>query len=282
MPVYKVTYFMRYGTFGASFSLLRTSGAIIDNVNPARNLRSVFGQLLGVGVELPYYRISDVAIKRDSLYQEEPAIVIGNTTSSGSPNSWVQIKAAQDDPPDFGNVAILIDLFVSAVSKGRVFLRLVPDSLVKYPGGMDISGNWDKAFTRFQKLLKADSWQVSTAASTAVNPQYDIVDLDFVVLGGLLTVTTLVNHTFAPGDTVRIGRTKNTSGVNGTYKVSTTPAANQFVVRLTSTPSLGDQPSGYAREITPAVQNIDTANIKGVSARKCGRPFGASVGRRSV
>jgi len=248
---------------------------------PSRNLRSVFGQLLGVGVEIPYWRVSDEGIKRDSLYQQEPAVVIGGglQVGHGGPG-WAQIKAAVEDAPDFGNTAVLVDLIVSSVAKGRIFLRLIPDSIIAYPGGLLLTPNWEAAFARFSELLKNDGWQIKVAASTAVNPQLPISFLSFDSLTSELTVILFNQHTWLAGETVRIGGTQGSTGINGTYIITATPANNEFKVRLTTVPTLGTQPSGYARRLFPDFQIIGEAKAKRVTGRKAGRPFGTLVGRR--
>jgi hypothetical protein len=281
MPLMKATWFARYKTFGYSWSLYKDVLNLSAMLVPAKDLRTAWGQLLGMDVELPYFRVSEESVKRDSLYQETPAITVG-PGSAPAPTTWNQIKSAMNSLPDYGGTALLIDFIVSASAKGRFFLRLIPDDIVRYPDGFVQDPGWEKAFKTFSKVLAIDSWMVKTAASTAVNPQLPIRFLQWQPLTMTLEVETFGNHNLNVSDTVRIGQTKGSTGVNGTYFIYAITDATHFRVILSSAPTLGNQPSGYARKISPAYQGIAEARVKGVTGRKPGRPFGSSVGRRPV
>jgi len=277
----KVTWFLRYKQAGYSFSLYLVTPDLSTALPKAKRLAGLYMRLMGEGVEMPFFRVSDVAVTGDSLFLEEGIITVspgGTVTQPG----WAGAKAWLSDAPDFGTTAILVTFVADASSKGRMYMRLIPDGLIAYPSGYTSDPNWDKGFRDLEKEIVTQGWAMKSTASNAVNPVHKINQFTKPLAPDNVTITTHTTHGILAGERLRVGKVQGGSGLNGTWKALTVPTPLSITLEASQGADITGAMNGEVRKLTTGYTAIQSLIIRGVTGRKIGRPFGVPVGRRSV
>lgn len=275
----RCTFFVRYKEAGVSFALYQLTEGLAAIAPQVDRLAQSWLSLLGVGVELPYVRVSFEKIRGDVLFLKKRYITIiaGNQPV---PPGWVGVKGSTGGDPDFRDVSVQINWSSSTVERGRTFMRYQPDSMWTNPNGLEIDPNWDNSFEKMLKLMKADQWRIKATASDVTRPPHPVLRVESLVIGGPLQVTTSEPHLMAQGHTVRLGKVEGTPSVNGVHKVTGPVTATTFFLQGTTGTGVLIGQKGYARHLETVYPLIHDANPSRVTTRKAGRPFGSPVGRR--
>lgn len=287
----KVTFFVRYKQAGCSFSLYKKPDTLkelvlqspIDKLSPIDRFVDSYVPLLGAGVEVPYVRISNEALKGDSEFYDRPRIAISTGSVNPASSKTRQVKTVTSDESDFYNTAVNVVLYASSTQKGRMFMRFVPDNIINYPVGLNPEGEWVKAFDRWKAVVAKDGWCIRALADYTTAPEKVVKNITRTVAGANLLVTTDGAHGIAPGKTVRISRSvPETTFKNGLYICDSTLTPDTMLLRNTPGSQLTVATAGTVRRHELEFVPIIDMSARNVTGRKAGRPFGLPVGRRKV
>ena len=283
----KATFVFRYKQAGYSFSLYNICPSLESLADPKTgkgpidNLLKQYMQLLGTNVESPYCRVSDEALRGDSLFFDRTYQTISTSTvPPATAINQVLVKTIEDDYPDFYDTSALVVLAASTTQKGRIFMRFLPDNIVNYPIGLNPDVNWDKQFTRFVQQLITDKWCVKCLADANTEKPINIQTVTRTAPGANLLVTTFATHGYAAQNVVRLSKVQGAPSINGIYTVDTVPTGTTFTLANTSGLALGGYTLGTVRRRIVQYPAITAGGYRYVTRRKAGRPFGAPVGRR--
>lgn len=283
----KVTFVYRYKQAGYTFSLYNVCPSLESLADPKTgkgpvdNLQKAFMQLLGTTVESPYVRVSDEALRGDSLFFDRNYITIGpETTPQQTAINVVQVKVIIDDFPDFYDTGALVIFAASTTQKGRMTLRFIPDSIINYPIGLNPDRNWDNGFRKFAAQLVADKWCVKCLADANTEKPFQIQTVTRTAAGTNLLVTTFATHGYAAQNVVRLSKVQGLPNINGIYTIDTVPTGTTFTLANTKGDQLAGWTLGNVRRRIIQYPAITSAGYRYVTRRKAGRPFGAPVGRR--
>lgn len=285
MPfLFKVSFFLKHGIGGHSFSLFRQDDGYNDALARSRDLLKVYMPLLGTGTECNYIRVSRNDIPGDARVTAERRIVIGGDVTA--PLGAIQHKAVVADPPDPQFTALLINLGSSATAKGRHFMRLIPDISVAEGGVFQPSLDFTKQFDKLKdELTKNTPWGIM---HVPVGPDVRKPVVVIEETNGLYPVVeTSGPHGFTVGAKIRIGGLKGAAADK--FNITTTVKAVVSAVRFSLNEAKGtanneytQNPPGYACSVEKAFAPlaVDYIEYVRIVSRRHGRPFGLAVGRR--
>lgn len=290
----KCTFFLTYKTAGVSFSLFNNPNSLaaltlagVDGKSAIDRVWESYLPLLGVGVDAPYVRISDVLQAGDTEFYDKVWYTITPGASFGTPalpNAGnVSPKARYvipviPDAPDFYDTSALISLSASATQKGRLFMRFQPDSIVKYPAGLNPPQNWIDAFAVFIQVLKTGQWCIRALADETSQPKHEIQTISRTASGDNVTVASYDTLAYPPKSLVRISRS-SVNTYNGIFVVDTL-VDGKVTLRNTAGTSTGKLSSGGFIRLRQYTYPVITAGTyRRVSRRKAGRPFASPVGK---
>lgn len=281
MAIYKVTFFFRSGVVGWTENYYTEQGTHVQAALQARNLAVPRMRLCGVGVDMPYIRISDIQIRGDAFDDGDP----GYTTTVGKPGALLVKSVTDPERADVGNVAAIFNISLQNVTVGRVFARGLPDAFNVNDRVFDPDVNWDKAFNVFQKAFTGPNggWCVLRKSKSTPANTGNIFAL-VAVLGANLSITHTQNVTFVPGTIIAVRGVKTIDGkrFSGNFPVVTSNAGVTTIYKTFADP----QPvftlnKGTVQSATPGTLNtLFISYSRLTTTRKAGRPFGAPVGRR--
>jgi hypothetical protein len=286
--VAKCTFFLRYQQAGVSFNIYSKPDnleAMLQPTGAAKNSKIdrfwlTFLPMLGSGITGPYVRISNEAVRNDSLFFDKQYLTISTNDIPQNGINVVQVKVIDSDEPDFCNTSALVSLAASSTQKGRLFMRFIPDNIVDYPVGLNPTIEWDKQFKKWVALLVADQWCIRCLADDVTQPPKPIQKVFRTASGENLSVTTYENHGYNVKDVVRISKVSGSAGTNGIFTVDTVTNATTFTLRNTTGTTINVGTGGFARKRVFEYPTITNAGYRRVTGRKAGRPFGSPVGRR--
>jgi len=286
MSLFKVTWFFTYKKAGYSFSLFETNVDINAVLGHAESFNLKTLELLGVGVTSEYIRVSDEANQGDALVRSR---VIGASGTAEDGTGWFSsVIAAEDSPPDPGSVALMITLGASATAKGRMFMRLVPDSLVVRGPTFIPSVAWTLAFNRWANFLtEAPAYQIRVIPKVGIRRKSLSQTRTDAADPAHITMNTIIPNGLVVGDIVLIGGLTGAlaylNGYLGYVDGVTSPTT--FTLGWGGAPFVGVVQLfqvGYVIKQSKQVFDLTRPNVawSRIVTRKIGRPFGQPVGRR--
>lgn len=281
MAIFKVTFFFRSGVVGWSENYYTEQGTHAQVAIHARNLAIARMRLCGVGIDLPFLRISDLQIRGDSFDDGEP----GYTTSPAHAGFNLVKSVADPERADVGNVATIFTISSQNVAVGRIFARGLPDDFNINDRVFNPDSNWDKAFIGFQKTFSnAQSGWCVLRKSKSTPGNTGSLFAALAVLGSNLSIVHTANVTFVPGTIVALRgmRTHTGQRFSGNFSVVTSNAGTTTVYKTFSDPQpLFTLNKGTIQSATPGTLNgLNISYGRLTTTRKSGRPFGVPLGRR--
>lgn len=282
MPRYKVTYFFNSKVNGWTESYYCEQPNDIAACAAARKLAVQRIQLCGTQVDLAKIRVSDQAIRGDSISDGGGGYTTG--TSVTSPEFTISKSYPAGERVDVAWNALLVTISKDNVGLGRVFMRGIADSQFVGSRAFIPAIDWKRQWARFSQLYAnpLEGWGLlRKPKSTAANTFKIISALS--LNGTDIAIKMDAGFACAVGTMVCIRGLKSDQGtLSATLRCtsSTTPIfgfAKQF-----NNPQPNFLPNtGTAQVATPTfVTGLDmTYDLP--TSRRSGRPFGAQVGRRS-
>ena len=281
MSIYKCKMFFRSGIVGWTENYYTDQGSHAQAALSVRKLAVKRIMLCGVGIDLPFIRISDISIRGDSFDDGDP----GYTTTAGKPG-FLWVKSVTDpEKADVAGVAALFTISAQNVAVGRIYARGLPDDFDVADRIFAPDINWDKAFTAFSKEFSSAAGNyvvIRKLKSTPANT--GTIQALQAVLGANLVVLHSTNVTFSAGQLVAIRGCKTTDGkrFSGNFVVVTSTPGNTHVYKTFADPQpVFSLNKGTIQSATPGVLNqLNISYARLTTTRKAGRPFGVPVGRR--
>lgn len=281
MPTWKVTYFMNSGVAGWSESYYCEQPNQQTMSVAANSLGKFRMRLCGEGINLPYVRISDIAVRGDAVLDSFPPM----STGEGGivPPGYSFIKPAVNSPADVAWTSVIVQLSSNNLSVGRIFMRGVNDEFFLNDKIFRPDLMWITSFKAYQKEINnaANGWGVIRApASTPANTFR--IGSAVAVLGSNLSLTTGAGFTVAPGQPVKIRGLKSDQGIfSGTFFAQTFAAGILTINKTFSNPQpIFENNKGTVMIAVPGFTQSLLPFYRSATTRHTGRPFGAPVGRR--
>lgn len=229
--------------------------------------------LLGTGSVLEAIRVSDEAIRNDSLIQLTPPVAAGPGVGN----------AIRDTP---GN-AWLCRIQAGALYRRQLWLRGIPDSWIVWDQTLrkyEIPAILQARFDAFRDALVAKTFRIrATEKSPTVNPLKPITAIA-ADPSGVWKMTSPV-HGLANQDYVRISGTKgsNVKQFRGIWQIFGV-TADTFFIPLVVVPTspvwyIG---GGMVQRRTTSYKVIDGGTLLRPALRRTGRAFFVPAGRRPV
>jgi len=285
MALYKVTWFLKYGRGGFSFSHFNENAVGYAGTQTlALRIARRYLVLCGGGVVLHDIRVSDDTIKGDSLVTSTD---LNSINAQVSTMGGIQIKTAVTDTPDAQWTAFLLRLGNSPSVYGHQFMRGIPDQMEVLPGGITPDANWDTALEDYIDSLVTDGWGMKGIVRTATSRKKI---LSIAIALGTATITTDVAHGLIPGQKIRIGGFSGGANavVNGAWLVQGVTNGTTFTVD-----ALAPSTFFVAGPITSwgsvwSLEKVFAPYVKLFctlirdTVRKAGRPSDVLVGRRKI
>lgn len=247
-----------------TFHSLKTT--YTDTLAAAQRLALLRAQLLGVGAFLPFIRVSDDLVKRDSMvYFVDP------------PNDrQVDVNFG---PSDIANTALLIRLIADPLKRRPLYMRGLPDKLCSNSGTYTNFPGWTSAYNLWKKQLLADDWAMRS--KVAVSPAVLIVTVLQDPSTGIVTINTAGPHGIAANGAYTItGAHTGVSSINGTGKALSVPSAS--VLTINSQVRLDTYMGGaMIGPLGYELKRLLSGGIEDFTHRITGRPFDSPRGRRS-
>ncbi len=217
---------------------------------------------LPFSVALPYVRVADDAIQRDSLVYVPPAIY-------GALNQ-------PDQQVDVPWNAILCRLSSGSLYRRQLYLRGAPDSLIVEPENLLGLPSFTTPFNAFLKELSTANWAIRCFDRGPANPVKPINQIAKLVTPVKIN---LPAHGWNTGDKVRISHSAYRP-VNAAWPIAVVDADNFVLLNSTVAPPLDIFGSGTAHRLVVVYEPIDQAIPVRQTKRNTGRPFDLLRGRR--
>lgn len=278
MAYYLITYNFSQGPFGWSekFNMLASSFQAAIDASADNTILAARQALLGAAAAAGGYsatlnsvRISDVAVKRDSVVR------VVNAQGAASPTN---------DTADIPNTCLVVRMNLSSDPNGvgslyrrTLYLRGFPDGLVSNGGKYTPTAGWVTAFTLWVNLLRDRSF--GTIVSSKEEPLLNIMAA--ANDGANTLFTTDVNNNFPNGRQVHFTGQKP-SAIFGTYKTVYQVAGQPAQFRVLGQNIVGVPTTlGQVNLVASAFGYIvGTPQVVRASHRVTGRPSDAPRGRR--
>lgn len=281
MGLYKCTFFFRSGIVGWTESYITEQGSHLAANNVARKLAVKRMILCGSGIDLPFIRVSDLAIRGDAFDGGQP----GYTTTINKDGFLFVKPKATGETADVGGVATIFTISSQNVTVGRIYARGLPDGFDINDRIFNPDNNWDTAFDAFaaEFASAAGNWVVlRKSKSTPANTDRVIAAL--AVLGSNLSIIHTTTVAFVPGETVAIRGMKTVDGkrFSGNFIVISSAAGTTTVYKTFADPQpVFTLAKGTIQSATPGtLGTLRISYSRLTTTRKAGRPFGVPVGRR--
>jgi hypothetical protein len=247
----------------------------------ANSLAKFRMRLCGEGINMPYVRISDLAVRGDAVLDSFPPMSTG--VSGKIPEGYSLIKPAVNSPADVAWTSVIVQLSAANIAVGRIFMRGVNDEFFTNDKIFNPDPGWIVSFKAFQKELfnAANGWGVIRApASTPANTFR--IGGAAAVLATNLSMTCAPGFTVAPGLPVKIRGLKSNQGIfSGTFFAQTFAAGTLTINKQFDNPQPVFTPNtGTVMVAVPSFVQGLLAFYRSATSRHTGRPFGAPVGRR--
>jgi hypothetical protein len=194
----------------------------------------------------------------------------------GIPAAPKVIQPAIDDTADVAYSALLIRMESSSLYRRLMYMRGCPDAMIVNPPGPRPTKAWLDAYEEWANELNKGAWGFKALLKEGPNaPRF----INGMVVVANQTVVQVTDHTFKPGDMVRIESVKGASVPRGVYAVD---PINPTSFSLRGAP-LGlsyDRGGTYQAQVRGIVPIVNVL-VRGQTRRATGRPFDSPVGRRA-
>jgi len=281
VPTWKVTYFMNSGVAGWSESYY------CEQPNPqtvslvANSLAKFRLRMCGEGINMPYVRVSDIAVRGDAVLDSFPPMSTG--VGGAVPAGYSLIKPSVNSPADVAWTSVIVQLTSNNMSVGRVFMRGINDEFFTNDKIFAPDSNWIVAFKAYQKELNNPAngrGGIRAPASTPANT-FRIGGATAVAATNL-SMLVAPGFTVTPGQPVKIRGLKSDQGIfSGTFFAQTFASGTLTINKQFPNPQPIFTPNtGTAMVAVPTFIQSLLAFYRGATSRHTGRPFGAPVGRR--
>lgn len=218
--------------------------------------------------ELFYLRTSDINVKRDALRS------LPNTRNN---------PLLGEDGADANFVALLLRWSSGSLFTRAQYMRGIPDFICTTGGTYTPSGQWTQPFTAFLHEMTSGRWGIRTqqplgpVSVTAWSvDQGDALKAVFVTAADIAVIV---------GTIIRVRNGGNGNVANGRYIVTDVTDPRHFKAYRYPKPLPQEGywvPQMIVERIDTVIQVINRINIRGITHRDQGRPFGAHRGRRRV
>lgn len=282
----KATLFFEDHKYGWSESYFQDG---IDNLGviygDAIALAEQRATLNGAGVLMPYIRVSNEAIKRDSLVQQINLFTIGPGTQeipAGANVVKTAFATSGSTKPDRPYSAVLLRFEAGSLYHRLMYMRGIPDDLITDPVGPANNQGWAKSFLDWRALFEArlSRWKIKVLSKEDANVFKKVTRLQRPT-DGVSVIVTVPGHGYANSDRVRLeGLPPQARAFNGVWRVFEV-TADTFTLEGTRGPVLDYITlTGTAHRLEYVYKGITDIVTRGQTHRDTGRPFDSPRGRR--
>lgn len=277
--VYRVTTLFEAGKQGWSETFWKMGAGHLAVATLATAIIKKRLKLSGYGVKTTYVRISDEAIRGDSV------IVATNFSTGGGENNplgpdYQIVNPAFQEWCDVSWNGVLVRQDSGSQTRRVFCMRGVPDGLIVMPDGPVANKAWDDAFDVWSKSLFQEGWGfIALNKDPGTNPIKPITGITNTADGLVLSVAA---HGFLEGEYIRVSGVKAALPklVNGIHQVSVINL-NSVLLKGSSTANPGYQRGGEARAQRKIFVPITGSQVRRQAKRQPGRPFDQLAGRRA-
>jgi hypothetical protein len=236
-------------------------------LNAAKAMAAARVQMNGVNTALTFIRVSDDELKRDTLVY---AVPVPDQRPTG-----LLTQAS-----DIANTALVLRLEASPTKHSQMYLRGLPDDICTLGGRYTPNPLFLLALVNWQNVVTIGGWSLR-GQNTPSPLDPTIANVGQPDIDGNVLITTNAAHGFLVRDLVKITGLIGGSGVRGTHRISSVPAATEFIIHA---PRVGSRYIGGGRvtKIVYSLALIIAMQVLRVSHRIAGRPFDSPRGRRLV
>ena len=267
MPQLRATFFFKdSGGYGWSETIHSTKPDLTACLAAASSLAAFRISCLGGTSYLPFVRVSDDEVKRDSLIFKVPPGDMFNTSAAGTSS-------------DIANTSLTVRLSSTPLRRRTLYMRGIPDDVVKNSGLYTPSQNFQGAFDQWFIQLKTDAWAIRGKSGVALPHTIGLIAQNGT--SGDIAVTTLDPHGLAQNDTIVIRGVKGATALNGTWRVFHVTDTTNFTLKSQSILKIWTGQGTVTKQAMDLL-NITDGEIMGVSHRIAGRPFDSHRGRRKA
>ncbi len=246
------------------------AGALV-NLRALAILRS---NLLGAGVTVKYFRVSDDEVFRDVGTE-------GGLNPLVGPHGPYYYAAFRDDPSDFAySVALVKMIGDDPIYFRTMYLSGAPDLDQDIEHPVPTSAGWNQQFALWKNELLSGKYGFKVLDRSPGNAPIAITSL----VDGTFS-TAPVNHGLNPNQFVNITRFRpgaiaDARCPNGRRQVATAPTLTTFTLRNYIQFGYTPTTMGQLRKLVFRISEYKQVLISGMGSRRRGRPFGLPVGRR--
>lgn len=268
MPRFRATFCFK-DTAGAGWSetIYNTAGDMTTMVARAQNIIPLRVALLGAESALPFCRLSDDLVKRDSqvIYVSPGSQKNIRGSASNLANDDVLVRLEGNDVPN------------PWIVRRSLALRGCAVNITGAAGVFVGTAAFTRDFQNYYTELTRAGWAIRYRARLAVN--FDITDAQISYPSGVVTVTTALAHGLVQGDVVRITKVLGATQINGLWTINAPTTATTFKIKI-NVLMFPYEGNGTVNAQAFNLAAINNFAIVKCSTHKAGVPFDRLRGRR--
>lgn len=264
MPVApRATFFFKDGNYGWTETYHSLKPDLTATMTAARALIPLRVACMGVSAHMPFVRVSDDLIKRDSMIFPVPP-----------GDQFNKAGASIGTSP---NVCLNVRLEATTIIRRNLSMRGIPANLLGFGGSLEMSADFLTSFRAYGQKLLSDDWAVKGADRLIT--KYDISNVVQDIANGDVTVTTFLPHGLDVNDPVTIRGLTGSKFLNGNWALFAVPSTTTVKIKMNRilVPWTG---GGTISKAGFLLSRITKVTERDISHRNAGRPFDSPRGRR--